>query len=162
DAPAGLRLSLSGVHVTLFVRQAGGPKRRYASEAAGFAAVTIAVAALVGLWMGLPVLSNWGSGFATEKPLGAFALAALGLALMHPGKDWRVAFAAGLTVAAIAALGLALVLLNVDLGINRWLAPAGRVAPASFRVASVAFATFMLAGSSLAFGRFEQHHLAAT
>jgi hypothetical protein len=53
------------------------------------------------------------------------ALAALGFALVHPGKDSRFAFAVGLAVAALAALGLGLALFNVELGIiNRWLAPA--------------------------------------
>ena len=111
--------------MTLFVGQVGSLKRQRASQAAGFAAVTIAVAALIGWWAGLPLLSSWGSGFPPVRPLGALSLTALGLALMHPGKDSRVAFAFGLTVAALGALGLGLALFNVELGlgINRWLAP---------------------------------------
>ncbi len=148
--------------MTLFADQAGSLKRQYASQAAGFAAVTIAVAALIGLWLGLPELSGWGPGFPIEKPLGALGLTALGLALMHPGKDSRVAFAVGLAVAASAALGLVLVLFNVELGINRWLVPAAAVPPGSFRVASAALATFVLAGGSLALSYFGRHRLTAT
>ena len=110
--------------MTLFLGQASSPKRQYASQAAGFAAVTIAAAVLIGWWGGLPLLSRWGSGFPPMRPLGAFGLAALGLALIHPGKDSRVVFAVGVVVAVFAALILGLVLLNFDLGrINRWLAP---------------------------------------
>jgi len=73
------------------------------------------------------------------RPSGALVLAALGLALMQPGKDSRVAFAVGLAVIAVAALGLSLVLFNVDLDIiSPWLAPWAAVpglGPAVFRVA---------------------------
>ncbi len=148
--------------MTLFVGQAGILKRQQASQVAGFAAVTIAIAVLIGLWAGLPVLSSWGGGFPTERPLGAFGLATLGLALMHPGKDSRVAFIVGLTVAASAALGLILVLFNVELGIiNRLLAPGAAVPPASFRIASAAVVTFGFAGISLTLSRFERHRLTA-
>ena len=81
------------------------PKRQHAGQAAGFAAVAIATAAFIGWWVSLPLLSSWGSGFATVKPVVAFCLVALGLALMHPDKNSRLAFAVGLAVAAIAALG---------------------------------------------------------
>jgi PAS domain S-box-containing protein len=148
--------------MTLFVALGGNLNRQHASQAAGFAAVTIAAATLIGLWANLPVLSSWGSGFPIERPLGALGLMALGLALIHPGKESRVAFALGLTAAAIAAVGLVLVLFNVELGINRWLAPTAAVPPGSFRVASAALLTFMLAGSALALSRFERHRLTAT
>src|SRR5260370_9791320 len=73
-------------------------KRQRAGQAAGFAAVTIAAAAFIGWWVSLPLLSSWGSGFATVKPMGALCLMALGLALMHPARTrvwhsrlvWRV------------------------------------------------------------------------
>jgi hypothetical protein len=104
--------------VTLFVGQVGDLRRQRASQAAGFAAATIAAAALIGWWAGLPSLSSWGSGFATVKPVTASCLTALGLALLHPGKNSRFPFAVGLTVAAVAALDL----FGVDFGINRWLA----------------------------------------
>ncbi len=71
-------------------------KRQHAGQAAGFAAVTIAAAAFIGWWVSLPLLSSWGSGFATVKPMVALCLVALGLALMHPGKNSRFAFAVGL------------------------------------------------------------------
>ncbi len=82
-------------------------KRQHASQAAGLAAVTIAAAALIGWWTGLPILSSWGAGFPPLRPLGALCLAALGLALVHPGKDSRLPFAVGLAVAGLAALGVA-------------------------------------------------------
>src|SRR5712672_2323354 len=72
------------------------PKRQHAGQAAGFAAVAIATAAFIGWWVSLPLLSSWGSGFATVKPMVALCLVALGLALMHPGKNSRFAFAVGL------------------------------------------------------------------
>jgi len=129
--------------------------------------VTIAAAALIGWWAGLPLVSSWCSGFPAMRPTGALILAALGVALVRPGNDSRVAFAVGLTLAVLAALGLGLVLLfNVELGIiDRWLAPRADVAglgAVSFQVASAATVAFGLAGGSLALSRFERHRLAAT
>jgi hypothetical protein len=46
--------------MTLFA-MVRGPRRQHASQAAGFVAVTIAAAVLIGWWDGLPTLSNWGS-----------------------------------------------------------------------------------------------------
>jgi PAS domain S-box-containing protein len=156
----------SGAYVTLFVGLASRPNRQYASQAAGFAAVTIAAVVLIGWWAGLPLLSSWGSGLPPMRPVGALCLAALGLALMHPGKDSRFAFAVGLALAALGALGVILVLFNVEFGIiDRWLAPwAGvpELGAASFRVASAATVAFGLVGGSLALSRFERHRFAAT
>ncbi len=148
--------------MTLFVALVRGMNRQRASEIAGIAVVTIALAALIGLWADLPMLSSWSSGLPTEKPLGALGLTAFGLALICPGKDWRFAFAAGLAVAAGSALGLVLVAFDVELGINRWLAPQAAAPSGSFEAASVALAAFGLAGSSLALSRFERHRLTAT
>jgi len=127
----------------------------------------IGVAALIGWWAGLPLLSSWGSGLPAMRPSGAAALAAFGFALMHPGKDSRVAFAVGLAAAALAALGLGLALLNVELrlGIDRWLAPwaaVPKLGPALFRVAVAGTLAFGLAGGALALSRFERHRFAAT
>jgi PAS domain S-box-containing protein len=136
-------------------------KRQHASQAAGFAAVTIAAAVLIGWWGGLPMLSSWGSGFATTKPAAALCLAALGLALVHPGKDSRFALAVGLAVAAIAVLDL----FGVDFGINRWLVPRAAVpgpGTASFEMINGMPLAIALAGGSLALSRFEAHHFTAT
>jgi hypothetical protein len=148
--------------VTLFVGRAGSLKKQRASQVAGFAAVTIAAVVFIGWWAGLPSLSSWGAGLPAARPLGALTLAALGLALMYPGKDSRFAFAVGLAGVALAALGLALALLNVELGIDRWLAPAAVPGPISFRVANVATWAVGLAGGALALSRFERHHFVAT
>ena len=153
--------------MTLFVGQVGNLRRQRASQAAGFAAVSIAAAVLIGWWAGLPLLSSWGPGLPAMRPLGALVLAALGLALMHPGKNSRVAFAVGLAGAAFAVLGLALALLNVDLvlAIDRWLAPSAALpvlGPALLRVGAAAALAFGLAGGSLALSRFERYRLAAT
>jgi PAS domain S-box-containing protein len=151
--------------VTLFVGQAGSLKRQRASQAAGFAAVTIAAAVFIGWWAGLPLLTSWGAGWPPMRPLGALSLAALGLALVHPGKDSRFAFAVGLAALALAALVLGLTLLNVELGMDRWLAlqaAVPRPGVASFRVANVATLALGLAGGALAFSRFERHRFAAT
>jgi PAS domain S-box-containing protein len=149
--------------VTLFVGRPSRLKRQYASQIAGFAAVIIAAVVLIGGRAGLPLLASWGAGLPPMRPSSALCLAALGLALMHPGKDQRFAFAVGLAVVAVAAGGMGLILLNVDPRIDPWLA---RVAldgpgPVSFPVAKVAALAFGLAGGALALGRFERHRLAA-
>jgi len=151
--------------VTLFAGEASHLKRQRAGQAAGFAAAAIAAAALIGWWAGLPLLSSWSPGFATMKPVTASCLAALGLALVHPGKDWRFAFAVGVAVATLAVLGLGVVLFNLELGIDRWLAPGDasfRTAATSYRVINAATLGIVLVGGSLALSRFERHRLAAT
>jgi PAS domain S-box-containing protein len=150
--------------VTLFAGPAGRLKRQRTSEVAGFAGATIAAVALLGWWASLPLLSSWGSGFATVKPVVALCLAALGLALVLPGKEQRLAFAVGLMVAALAALALGVVLFNVELGIDRWLAPGEpsfRATATSFRVTNAATLALGLAGIALALSHFERHRLAA-
>ena len=142
------------------------PKRQHAGQAAGFAAVAIATAAFISWWVSLPLLSSWGSGFATVKPVVAFCLVALGLALMHPGKNSRLAFAVGLAVAAIAALDL-LDRFGIDLGVNRLnrlLVPRAAVPgpETSFRMINGVPLALVLAGGSLALSRFERYHFAAT
>jgi PAS domain S-box-containing protein len=156
--------------VTRFVGQVGGPNRQYASQGAGFGAVTIGAGAFMGWWTELPLLSSWGSGLPAMRPLGALLLAALGLALVSPSKHSRFAFAVGVAVATLAVLGLSLVgtavLFNVEFGIiDRWLAR-WAVAPgrgvASLQIASAGTVAFGLVGGSLAFSRFERHRLTAT
>jgi PAS domain S-box-containing protein len=140
-------------------------RRQQASRAAGFAAVTIAAAVLIGWWGGLPMRSNWDSAFANVRPVTALCLAALGLALDHPGKNSRFAFAAGLAVAAVAVLDLGQDLFGFDFGIDRWLVPRtalqGSEAP-SFRMINGMPVAIALAGGSLVFSRFEGHHFTAT
>jgi PAS domain S-box-containing protein len=140
-------------------------KRQCASQAAGFAAVTIAAAAFIGWWVSPPSLSSWGSGFATVKPMVALCFGALGLALMHPGKNSRLAFAVGLAVAGIAVLDL-LDRFGIDLGINRLnrllVPPAAVPGPVtSFRMINGVPLTLALVGGSLALSRFERYHFAA-
>jgi PAS domain S-box-containing protein len=153
-------------HVTLFVALAGNLNRQRASQAAGFAAMTIAAAAFISWWVSLPLLSNWGSGFATVKPTTALSLAALGLAVVYPGTASRFAFAIGLAVAAIAALDL-LDLFGIDFGINRLnslLAPRAAVPghETSFRMINGVPVALELAGASVALGCFERYRFAAT
>jgi PAS domain S-box-containing protein len=146
--------------VTQFAGLADSMNRQHASQAAGFAAVAIAAAALIGWWAGLPLLSSWATGFPKMKPVTALCLTALGLALMHPGKDSRFADAVGLAVAGVGALTL----LGVDFGINQWLVPRGAVLEpesASFRVMTGVALALALLGSSLVLSRFEKHHFAA-
>jgi PAS domain S-box-containing protein len=146
--------------VRLFVGQAGGLRREHASQVAGFAAVTIAAAALVGPWAELPVLSSWGSSFGSLKPVTAVCLAALGLSLVPPGKDSRFAVPVGVVVAALAVLDL----LGVDLGIDGWLVPRATVLgpeAISFEMINGMPLAIALAGGSLALSRFEGHHFAA-
>src|SRR5262249_5589235 len=133
-------------------------KRQYASQAAGFAAATIGAAAFIGWWGAPPVPSSLGSGFATAKPVTALCIAALGLALVHPGKNSRFALAVGLAVAAIAALDL-LDRFGIDTDINRLnpvLVPRAAVPgpQASFRMINGVPLALALAGGSLALSPF--------
>jgi PAS domain S-box-containing protein len=151
--------------VTQFVGRAGSPKRQLASQSAGVAAMTIAAAALGGWWAELPLLSSWGAGFVTMKPVTALCLTALGLALVHPGKNSRFAFVAGLAVAMVAALDLNQVVFNVELAIDCWLVPSHTVPgpeAASFRMINGMPLALAFAGSSFALSRFEGHHFTAT
>jgi PAS domain S-box-containing protein len=143
----------------------GGPKRQHTSQVAGVAAVAVAVAAMIGWWVSLPLPSSWGSGFATVKPATALCLIALGLALVHPGKNSRLALAVGLVVAGIAALDL-LDRFAIDSGINhlnRLLVPRA-AAPGpevSFPMINGVPVALALAGTSLALSRFDRCHFAA-
>jgi PAS domain S-box-containing protein len=153
-------------YVTLFVALTGNLNRQCASQAAGFAAVTIAAAAFISWWVSLPLLSSGGSVFATVKPTAALCLAALGLAVMYPGTASGFAFAVGLAVAAIAALDL-LDLFGIDFGINRLnrlLVPQAAVPgpETSFLTINGVPVALELAGGSLALGCFERHRFAAT
>jgi PAS domain S-box-containing protein len=139
--------------VTLFVAQAGSLKRQQASQVAGLAAVTIAGMALVGWWASLPWLSGWGS--AAMKPMTALSLATLGLALTHPGRTSRFAFALALAAVAIAAL---------DFGISRGLLPPVVVLAVdddSFHSGPGMPLATAIAGSALALSRFERHDFIA-
>jgi PAS domain S-box-containing protein len=156
------RLWFSGAYMALFAI-VSGLKRQHASQAAGFAAVTIAGAVLIGWWDGLPMLSSWG--FATVKPVTGLCLAALGLALVHPGKNSRFAFAVGLLVAPVAALDLGQDLLGFDFGIDHWLVPRTalqRSGASSFRMLNGMPVAIALAAGSLVLSRFEKHHFVAT
>jgi PAS domain S-box-containing protein len=151
--------------VTLSVDEVGNRTRQRASQAAGLAAVIIAAVVLIGGGAGLPLLASWGAGFPPVRPSAALCIAALGLALIHPGKDLRFAFAVGLAVVAAAAVGLGLILFNIDPGIDPWLAPwvvGEEPGAVSFRVAKVTALALGFAGGALAFSRFERHRLAAT
>jgi PAS domain S-box-containing protein len=143
-----------------------GLNRVHASRAAGFVAATIATVALIAWWSGVATLSSWGSGFATTKPTTLLCAAALGLALVHPGKDSRLAFAVGLVVVVIATVDL-LDQFGIDLGINhlnRLLVPRAAVPgpETSFRMINGVPVALALAGGSLALSRFERYHFAAT
>jgi PAS domain S-box-containing protein len=164
--PAALAGSVSFSGACMVISALGeGLTRQRTGQAAGLAAVAIAAAVLIGWWGGLPMLSRSGSAFASMRPLTALCLAALGLALVRPGKNPRFAFAIGLMVAAVAALDLCQDLLGFDFGIDRWLVP--RIAlqssgAPSFRMINGMPVAIALVGGSLMFSRFEGHHLAAT
>jgi PAS domain S-box-containing protein len=151
--------------MTLFAR-VRSLKRQHASQVAGFAAVAIAAASLISWWMAPPMLSSWGSGFATMRPMTALCLTALGLALVYPGKNSRFGLVVGLAVAAIAVLDL-LDRFGIDSGINRLnslLVPRAR-APGpetSFPMINGVPVALALAGASLALSRIKRYHFAAT
>ncbi len=146
----------------LFVGPAGNLKRQLTSQVAGSVAVMIAAMALIGWWAKLSMLSSWGVDFAPTKPVTALCLMALGLALVHPGKNMRIAFAIGLAVVAIAAPDLALNLFGVDLGIDHWLVPRAAVpGPETASLINMTPVAIALVGGSLVLSRFEENHLAA-
>src|SRR5712671_5367896 len=151
--------------MTLFAR-VRSLKRQHASQVAGFAVVAIAAAALISWWVAPPMLSSWGSGFATMRPMTALCLTALGLALVYPGKNSRFGLVVGLAVAAIAVLDL-LDRFGIDSGINRLnslLVPRAR-APGpetSFPMINGVPVALALAGASLALSRIKRYHFAAT
>jgi PAS domain S-box-containing protein len=98
------------------------------------------------------------------KPTTALCLAALGFGLMYPGKNSRLAFTAGLTVLIVAVLDLSQILLNIELGIDRWVVPQDVVlepGTGSFRVINGMPLAIALAGGALAVSRFEGHHFTA-
>src|SRR5712672_1229949 len=141
-------------------------KRQHASQVAGFGALAIAAAALIGWWVAPPMLSSWGSGVATMRPLTALCLTALGLALVYPGKNSRFGLVVGLAVAAIAVLDL-LDRFGVDSGINRLNSLLVRRAAApgpetSFPMINGVPVALALAGASLALSRIKRYHFAAT
>jgi PAS domain S-box-containing protein len=138
--------------VTVSVGQAGNLKRQRASEAAGFAAAAISAAAFIGWWAGLPLLASWGADFPAMKPLAAACVGALGLALIYPRRNSRIAVVVGLAVAVLAALDL----FGIDFGINRWLVPRAAVPGTNALVVSP------FVGASLALSRLEGYHFAAT
>jgi two-component sensor histidine kinase/PAS domain-containing protein len=140
-------------------------KRQHASRAAGFAAMTIAAVVFIGWWGGLPTRSSWGAGFSTVKPVTALCLTALGLALVHPGKNSHLAFAVGFAVAAVAAVDLGQDLFGFDFGIDHWLVPPTALQGSetlSFRMINGMPVAIALAGGSLMLSRFEGHHFATT
>jgi PAS domain S-box-containing protein len=129
--------------------------RRHASQVAGFIAAAVALIALIGWWASLPLLSSWGS--AGMKPMEAWLLAALGFALIRPGKDSRFAFVIGLAVVPIAVLVFS---------INRGLIELPQTVTLALEETSpatgsgMALAIAPVAGA-LALSRFERYHLAA-
>jgi hypothetical protein len=158
-------LTVWSPHVTLSVGHAGSLNRQHASQVGGLAVVAIGAAAFIRWWVPLSLLSNWGSAFVTVKPTTALCVAALGLALVHPGKDSRLAFAIGLAVAAIALLDL-LDRIGIDSGIirlNGLLVPQAAASgpETSFRLINGEPVSLALAGGSLALSRFERYHFAA-
>src|SRR5260370_37431945 len=104
--------------------------------------------------------------FLPSQPVhGGSWLLTCGLALVHPGKNSRFAFAIGLTVAVIAALDL-LDRFGIDFGINRLnrlLMPRAAVPGpgTSFGKTNGVPVALALSGGSLALSRFERYHFAA-
>jgi hypothetical protein len=151
--------------VTLFAGQASDLNRQRASQVASLAAIAIGAAALAGWWAPIPLLSSLGPDFARVKPTTALCLTALGLALVHPGKNARFALAVGLTVVGIAVLDLLNrfgIDVNID-GLNGLLVP--RTVPpgaeTSFRAINGVPVSLSLAGSALTLSCFERRHFAA-
>jgi PAS domain S-box-containing protein len=150
--------------VTPPVGPPGRFERLHARQVAGFAAVAIAAAAIVGMGADLPLLSSWGRGLPAMSPVGALCLAALGLHLMQPSRDRGFGLAAGAAVTALAAISLGLALLRAGQGIG--LEPSAPPRPQGLELqllampAATAFG-LVLAGAALLLSRFERNDLAA-
>ena len=124
-------------------RAGDGPResaRRRASRVAGLCAAVIAITGFAGWWWaGLPAMANVGLVFAPPVALGVVVL---GLALVHPGRDGRLAVAAGV---AATALGIVLAPLADGAGIRN-LTPIALV----------------LAGAAMTLARFDRTSFAAS
>jgi hypothetical protein len=114
--------------------------------------VAIAAAALAGQWADL---LGWGAGLPVVTPFAAGCLAALGLAFIRPG-DPVLAIAAGLAVAAVAAVDLALAIAGGGLRIGP-----DMTATTLYLMPTPTALCLMLASSALVLSRFEPHDLAA-
>jgi PAS domain S-box-containing protein len=146
--------------VTPFIGRAeslsGSQKMQRAGQAAGVVTLMIAATALAGWWGRMPRLSSWGLNFIAVEPPVAIGLAALGLALVHPGKDWLFAWAVDLAVCVLAALGLGMAVFPA---ISGW--PAGPET-ALFQVPNASLLALVLAGGAMVLSRFERQRIAAT
>jgi PAS domain S-box-containing protein len=142
---------------------AGSLNRERASQVAGGVALLIAAAVLASRWVGPPLLSSWGTGLPAMTPVGACCLAALGVAQVFAGRDWRIATATGTTVAALATVLLAAAFLHVDIGLERLtLHSPARQDGLVFRVVHTATLAFVLTGAALALSPFDRYRPAAT
>jgi two-component sensor histidine kinase/PAS domain-containing protein len=153
---AGRNASSPGADMTPFTLLARSLRRRNVSQAAGLGAILIAALASIGWWAELPLLLTWGAGIPPVKPVTALCLAFLGLALVCPGKDSRLLFRIGVTVAAIAV---------IDLGLAPFAALPSSGLPEQvvslFSNSAVTALSIALAGTALALSGFQRHYLAA-
>ncbi len=148
--------------MTLLAAVPRSPGRRYLSQAAGFAVVIIAATVLLAFWTGRLELASWGLGSPQMRPAGALVFAVVGFALVRPGKDSRIAFGIGVAIVALAFLGLVGLLFDFDFALDHWLVPRADVPRASFQAVTAGTVAAALVGGSLALGRFERYHFAAT
>jgi PAS domain S-box-containing protein len=151
--------------VTLFAVLASDLNRQRGSRVAGLVAMAIGVAALAGWWVPMPLLPGLGPDFARVKPTTALCLTALGLALVHPGRNSRFTLAVGLAVVAIAVLDL-LDRFGINFGIDRLnsLLVPRTVQPGAerlFHAINGVPVSLSLAGGALALSSFERYHFAA-
>ncbi len=131
--------------------------RHWMARASLWSVAAIALSTLLGWTLDLPRLTNWGPGFATQKPLAALAFLALAVALLPFGagrSTWRSWL--GWAVIAIAAVSLAQNLADVDAWRATSVASPGP-GPIYWRMDSATARMLMFAGAAVGLLQRNRH-----
>jgi PAS domain S-box-containing protein len=137
--------------------QNGGPPLavlRVAASAASAGAAIVALVTLIGWFAGLPLVTKWGPGLDSMKPVTALATLLIALAVLPQlplGSRWRTAF--GAIAALLGASSLVQEFSGLDFRLESWLVPAAVASGATsadFRMSPLTALAVLLAGSAAA------------